>query len=75
MSFEPIIGIDLGGTKIEGVIVTGSSNKLSVLTRKRIPTEAEHGFDHILSCVMGLILDLARELDLQPPFRLGMGMP
>ena len=40
------IGIDLGGTKIEGVVLDASGREL---TRKRIPTEREHGYQHILN--------------------------
>ena len=40
------IGIDLGGTKIEGVVLDEAGNQL---VRKRIPTEREHGYQHILN--------------------------
>ncbi len=40
------IGIDLGGTKIEGVVL---DSKGVELFRHRIPTEQEHGYRHILS--------------------------
>jgi fructokinase len=39
------IGIDLGGTKIEGIVLDASGVELF---RKRIPTEQEHGYAHIL---------------------------
>ena len=35
---EPLWGIDLGGTKIEGVIIESREN-LKVIHRHRIPTE------------------------------------
>ena len=35
-------GIDLGGTKIEGVVLEGGDNPVS-LKRLRVPTEADKG--------------------------------
>ena len=40
------IGIDLGGTKIEGVVLDDDGKEI---IRKRIPTEREHGYQHILN--------------------------
>ena len=42
-----IWGIDLGGTKIECAVLNKQS--LEVILRKRIPTEAEKGYSHILN--------------------------
>jgi fructokinase len=42
------IGIDLGGTKIEGVLITTDGREIA---RKRIATEREHGYRHILNRV------------------------
>ena len=39
------IGIDLGGTKIEGVAL---DERMQPLWRERIATESERGYDHIL---------------------------
>ena len=39
------IGIDLGGTKIEGILLS-SDNK--VIERKRIPTKKEDGYESII---------------------------
>ena len=38
-----IIGIDLGGTKIEAIFV--KDNILQPIKKKRIPTEREKGYD------------------------------
>ena len=38
------IGIDLGGTKIEGVLLNPEGRELA---RKRIPTERDRGYEHI----------------------------
>ena len=45
MTFKFNIGIDLGGTKIETIVL---KDKLPIF-RQRIPTEAEKGPDHILN--------------------------
>ena len=49
------IGIDLGGTKIEGVLL---DDDYKVLKRKRIPTEQEKGYDSILERIVSLIQEL-----------------
>ena len=55
-----LLGIDLGGTKIEGVILKGKSN-LNVQVRKRVPTEKEKGYQHIMNNIEALVLDLEKE--------------
>ena len=77
------IGIDLGGSKIEGVVLrlaeAGHTGPPEVLCRKRIPTERSLGYQHILDAVAGLIVDVARDAGLPthaaelPP--IGVGMP
>jgi fructokinase len=49
------IGIDLGGTKIEGVLL---DDKHNVVVRKRVPTQRSQGYQAIL----GRIVDLIKEL-------------
>ena len=49
------LGIDRGGTKIEGVII---NDAFQVVERKRVPTNREEGYDAIL----GRIVKLANEL-------------
>ena len=49
------IGIDLGGTKIEGIIL---DDELNVLNRKRISTDREKGYSEILERIVLLISDL-----------------
>lgn len=58
-------GIDLGGTKIEGVVVD-SSNLLSPLCRKRVSTEADQGYARILKNTQDLINDLAAQVGERP---------
>jgi fructokinase len=66
-------GIDLGGTKIEGVILESVANP-RVLARLRVPTEATQGYEHIIGQVKKLIGMLSAETGLQPT-RLGLGHP
>lgn len=49
------IGIDLGGTKIEGILLDEKGNEL---IRKRIATEQEKGYDHILKNIQTLYQEL-----------------
>jgi fructokinase len=65
------IGIDLGGTKIEGIILNGDDQEV---TRKRILTEREKGYEHILDNIASVYRDLANHID-QAPHTLGMGTP
>lgn len=66
-------GIDLGGTKIEGVVLESSPNA-RVISRVRIATEAHRGYDHILDRIDHLIRELQQESGTTPE-RIGMGTP
>jgi fructokinase len=64
------IGIDLGGTKIEGVVL---GTDLRVEQRQRVATERERGYEHILDRVAELVASLrghAPDCDL-----VGVGTP
>jgi len=50
------IGIDLGGTKIEGVVLDAGGREIM---RKRVPTERERGYQHILGRLKTLHDELA----------------
>ena len=66
-------GIDLGGTKIEGVVLEpGPSYK--VLNRLRIPTEAAKGYAHIINQIASLVHRLAAETGNRPA-KIGIGTP
>lgn len=54
MENKPLWGIDLGGTKIEGVILK-SKEQPDTLFRDRVPTEADQGYEHILNQVKILV--------------------
>lgn len=49
-----IFGIDLGGTKMEGVVLADGMST-NPLARLRMPTEGYKGYDHILSQIKNLI--------------------
>lgn len=66
-------GIDLGGTKIEGVVLDGESTE--PLARYRLPTEASSGYQHVLEQVEHLVVELESRSGLVRPNRIGMGTP
>ena len=45
------IGIDLGGTKIEGILL---DEKYNTIQRKRIETHLENGYDSIVKSITSL---------------------
>jgi len=53
------IGIDLGGTKIEGIVLDASGHELF---RKRVETRQEQGYDHILNRIKALHDELATHI-------------
>ncbi|HMO40601.1 MAG TPA: ROK family protein [Saprospiraceae bacterium] len=70
---NPLWGIDLGGTKIEGVVIESKDNP-NVLARMRVPTEQQGGYGHIIQQISKLIGMLEQETGLRPE-RVGMGTP
>lgn len=65
-------GIDLGGTKIEGVILDSETKE--VLYRERIPTEGAKGYPHVLNQVQKLVNILQDTSGLSPE-KIGIGTP
>lgn len=53
------IGIDVGGTKIEGICL---DNHLKTIERKRIPTNQQNGYCSILESIKSLVDDLTKNL-------------
>ena len=49
------LGIDLGGTKIEGILL---DSNLDVIERKRIPTNQENGYRSIVEKIISLVNEL-----------------
>jgi predicted NBD/HSP70 family sugar kinase len=66
-------GIDLGGTKIEGVILK-SKDDPEVLIRERIPTNSHKGYDHILNQII-ILVDSISDKTGESPKRIGIGTP
>lgn len=73
------IGVDLGGTKIEAVVIHGDTttrDQPEILARGRVPTDRSLGYEHILSATRALIFQVAREADVHPLVTpIGVGMP
>lgn len=69
----PLWGIDLGGTKIEGVVLEDRDTP-NVLKRLRVPTERERGYDHIIGQIAKLVEVLASEVGIRPQ-KIGIGHP
>jgi fructokinase len=65
------IGIDLGGTKIEGIVLDAAGQEI---IRKRIPTERDFGYQHILSRIKFLHDELLAAVSGQPT-TFGIGTP
>jgi len=66
-------GIDLGGTKIEGVILT-SLQDVKPLLRTRIDTEAYNGYEHVVNQIGKLVQQMI-EISGRVPSRIGIGTP
>ncbi|MDP7449682.1 MAG: sugar kinase, partial [Candidatus Latescibacteria bacterium] len=58
-------GIDLGGTKIEGVVLP-SADSTEPLCRLRLPTERDRGYDHVRRNIVALVDRLAQEAGTRP---------
>lgn len=70
------IGVDLGGTKIEAVVVEIGGDAPNVLAKKRVPTERDRGYEHMLDVTRQLVLSIAEDAKidvLKTP--IGVGMP
>lgn len=70
---NPLWGIDLGGTKIEGVILPSPQDARPIL-RTRIDTEAGKGYPHIVQQIKRLI-DLMQQESGLTASRIGFGTP
>ncbi len=65
------LGIDLGGTKIEGVVL---DDRHETCFRERIPTEQENGYEHILDNIARLYQKMATSID-HAKHTFGIGTP
>ena len=68
-----IWGIDLGGTKIEGVVMSGPHPE-SVVARERIDTEGAGGYQHVLNRIKSLVDQLIL-ITGDRPTAIGFGTP
>ena len=65
------IGVDLGGTKIECIVLDDTGGEVF---RKRVATEQEQGYRHILGNIKALYDDSAAAID-GAPHTFGIGTP
>jgi len=66
-------GIDVGGTKIEGVTLRPGKQP-EIISRIRIPTEKEKGYEHIIAQIRKLLDELSHKSD-ETPDKVGFGIP
>src|SRR5262249_47467170 len=69
------LGVDLGGTKTEAVVARLQGADFEVIARRRIATERDAGYAHIVARTAGLIADVTRDAGLSAPPPIGVGMP
>jgi fructokinase len=72
------LGVDLGGTKTEAVVIRARHTDVGepeILARMRVPTARDEGYEHVVATTAKLIDDVKRAagLDALPP--IGVGMP
>jgi predicted NBD/HSP70 family sugar kinase len=70
---KPLWGIDVGGTKLEGVILK-SADSTETIFRERIPTEADLGYAHVIGQMKKLVDFMKKESGLSPE-AIGIGTP
>jgi fructokinase len=66
-------GVDLGGTKIEGVVLADADTTEAV-ARLRIPTEAEQGYEHIVEQIVRIVSMIEEAAGARAP-AIGIGTP
>ena len=71
---KTLCGIDLGGTKIEGVIISKGETDFEIIARLRLPTEKEKGYDHIVSQIKKVVEMLEAKSGLKVS-AVGIGTP
>ncbi len=65
------VGVDLGGTKIEGLVLAPDGREIF---RRRIATEQQQGYQHILGRIQMLYAELVATIE-ERPHTLGIGTP
>lgn len=69
------IGVDLGGTKTEAVVVRLGGDEPEILARRRVATERERGYEPIVERTRELVREVARDAGLAALPPVGVGMP
>ena len=76
MSDDLRIGVDLGGTKTEAVVVRlRGAETPEIIARRRVPTGRDEGYEHVLATVAALVADVARDACVGRLPAIGCGMP
>jgi fructokinase len=70
---QPLWGIDLGGTKIEGVILQPEEISKPIV-RTRVDTEGHKGYSHIINQIAKLV-EMMKEQSGMQPTKIGFGTP
>jgi fructokinase len=70
---QPLWGIDLGGTKIEGAILPSLNDPVPII-RTRVDTESSKGYEHILRQIEKLVKQM-QDLSGLTPTKIGFGTP
>ena len=70
---RPLWGIDLGGSKIECVVLESALNPV-VIERRRIDTEADQGYEHVLQRIQNLVNKMEWDTGMVPD-EIGFGTP
>ena len=70
-----VVGVDLGGTKIEAVLARrGAAGELDVLNRQRVATASDEGYEAVLGRAEALIRRVTASLEIKE-IPVGVGMP
>lgn len=67
-------GIDLGGTKVEGVVLD-PEHPGQAIHRLRVPTESKNGYDHVVGQIVKVVEQLEAASGVKRPARIGIGTP
>ena len=68
-----LLGVDLGGTKIEGIVLKSRENPDKVI-RYRVDTEEEKGYSHVINNIKSLVDYIENKIN-HKFNRLGIGTP
>ena len=68
-----LLGIDLGGTKIEGIVLKSKENPKEII-RHRINTEEEKGYSQVINNIKSLVNHIENKINYKFK-RLGIGTP